>query len=268
MRGYSNRDTTTLALTLTLSFALSPSTAAALTLTPSSPNSIRSTASTIAASIAAAYAPGTNLLPPPYYWWESGAGLDSLLTYYHLTGDTTHNAFATTALLSQASPTTDFLLPGLCTGNDDQAWWALAAVSASEFGVPTSGSSGPSWPALAQTVFAEQAARWDPARCGGGMKWKIAPADPGWHYKSAIANGLFFQLAARLARLTGDAATLGWAERAWNWSRAVGLVDAAFNVYDGTDDAKGAGCVDVDRDLWSYNAGVFLYGAAVMAEVT
>lgn len=76
---------------------------------------------------------------------------------------------------------------------------------------------------------------------------------------------MFFQLAARLARLTNDADARAWAEKAYDWVISVGLIDVDFNVLDGTDDAKGDGCVDVNHDQWNYNVGVFMYGSAVMA---
>jgi mannan endo-1,6-alpha-mannosidase len=101
-----------------------------------------------------------------------------------------------------------------------------------------------------------------------GMKWKIQPGADGYHYKSTIANGLAFQLAARLARFTGNQQYLQWAGNAYNWTQSVGLIDKNFNVFDGTDDAKSTGCVDVNHDQWSYNVGAFMYGAAALFDMT
>ena len=39
-----------------------------------------------------------------------------------------------------------------------------------------------------------------------------------------------------------------WAEKSWDWACSVGLIDGQYNVYDGTDDSKGTGCIDVDHD--------------------
>ncbi|OCK76890.1 glycoside hydrolase family 76 protein [Lepidopterella palustris CBS 459.81] len=247
--------------------AIAPYTARAMSFDNSNTDSIKTTASTIARSLVSLYPANTGILPAPYYWWQSGTTLDGLLSYYHITGDTTYNALATSAILSQITPTNDFMKLPDCAGNDDQAWWALAAMSAAEYGLPTPAGS-PSWLALAQNVYNELVGRWDTARCNGGMKWKIDPTADGYHYKSTIANGLFFQLAARLGRFTGDADYLSWAEKAYDWTVSVGLIDNDFNVYDGTDDAKGSGCIDVDHDEWSYNVGVFMYGAAIMADKT
>ncbi|KAF2110919.1 glycoside hydrolase, partial [Lophiotrema nucula] len=201
------------------------------------------------------------------YWWISGSTLDGLATYFHTTGDAQYNTLVANTLLSQATGANDFMMPD-ATGNDDQAWWALAAMSAAEYGIP-SPAGAPSWLVLAQNVFNEQKGRWNTAKCNGGLKWKINAGDAGYTYRSTISNGLFFQLAARLARFTGDADTLSWAEKAYDWSTSVGLIDGDFNVYDGTDDSKGDnGCADVNHDQWSYNTGVFLYGSAVMAAKT
>ncbi|KAF2010587.1 glycoside hydrolase family 76 protein [Aaosphaeria arxii CBS 175.79] len=205
------------------------------------------------------------LLPKPFWWWQSGTVVDSLLTLSHTTNTTTHNALITTTLLSQATGSNDFMTPD-ATGNDDQAWWSLAALSAAEYNLP---SPSIPWNNLASNVFAAQKSRWDDTRCKGGIKWKIKPEDDGWHYKSTIANGLFFQLAARLGRYGNDGDALAWAEKSYDWTVSVGLISPEFDVFDGTDDAKGeGGCVDVNHDMWSYNVGVFLYGAAVMAEKT
>ena len=55
---------------------------------------------------------------------------------------------------------------------------------------------------------------------------------------------------------------MDWAEKAWDWSVGVGLIDDQFNVYDGT--SVGNNCTTIDHLQWSYNVGVFLLGAAYM----
>lgn len=194
--------------------------------------------------------------------------MDALLTYTSTTGDSQYATLLSNTLITEATGTNDFMTVH-ATGNDDQAWWALAALTAAETDfVPT----GPvSWATLAQNVFQEQTTRWDKDKCNGGMKWKILQGDgtDGWHYKSSIANGLFFQMAARLALLTSSADIRAWAEKSYDWTVSVGLISPEFDVYDGTDDAKGEnGCVDVNHNMWSYNVGVFMYGSAVMSKLT
>lgn len=212
--------------------------------------------------------PSIALLAPPYWWWQSGSTIDALLTYFHVSGDASYSALLGNTILSQTTGTRDFMTPD-ATGNDDQAWWGLAAMSAAEYGLPQAGPLP--WIEYARNVFNTQKARWRTDRCNGGLKWKINPNDPngGYNYRSTISNGLFFQLAARIARYANDADAQAWAEKSYDWTAGVGLIDGSFNVYDGTDDAKGPnGCVDVNHDMWSYNTGVFLYGAAVMADKT
>lgn len=89
---------------------------------------------------------------------------------------------------------------------------------------------------------------------------------PGYNYKNAISNGCFFNLAARLAMYTGNSSYSDWADKMWDWSRSVGLVSDNFLVYDGTDDT--IDCRELNHLQWSYNAGVYLYGAATMWNIT
>lgn len=208
------------------------------------------------------------LFAEPIWWWQSGSAVDALLTYSSTTGDTQYANLLSNTLITEATATNDFMTVH-ATGNDDQAWWALAALTAAETNLA---STGPvPWVTLAQNVFQEQTTRWDKDKCNGGMKWKILEGDgtDGWHYKSTIANGLFFQMAARLALLTSSTEIKDWAVKSYDWTVSVGLINPEFDVYDGTDDAKGEnGCIDVNHNMWSYNVGVFMYGSAVMAKLT
>jgi mannan endo-1,6-alpha-mannosidase len=72
-------------------------------------------------------------------------------------------------------------------GNDDQVFWAFAAMSAAELKFPNPGADWqgyPSYAAMAQAVFNLQAGRWDAATCGGGMRWQIQPLNAGYDYKN------------------------------------------------------------------------------------
>lgn len=90
-------------------------------------------------------------------------------------------------------------------GNDDQSFWGLSAMLAAESNFQNPPGTEPQWLSLAQAVFNTQA---DPDRrdgtCGGGLRWQVLALNNGYSYKNAISNGLFFNLAARLARYTGD----------------------------------------------------------------
>jgi len=135
-------------------------------------------------------------LPAPYYWWQAGAMFGTIIEYWYCksrtttpkglspaakpltlttdTGDTTYNAETSQAISFQAGPNGDFM-PANQTkdeGNDDQVFWAFAAMTAAELGFPAP-ETGPSWLSMAQAVFNEQAARWDTSTCGGGLRWQI-----------------------------------------------------------------------------------------------
>lgn len=78
-----------------------------------------------------------------------------------------------------------------------------------------------------------------------------------------IANGCFFNLGARLARYTGNTTYSDWAEKTWDWMESVGLLDpATYKIYDGAH--VKTNCTDINKAQFSYNAGVFLQGAAFM----
>lgn len=104
--------------------------------------------------------------------------------------------------------------------------------------------------------------RWDTTTCGGGLRWQIFTFNNGFNYKNSISNGCFFNLAARLAKYTGNNTYAEWAEKTWDWTVGVGLLDNNYYVYDGSDDT--INCTRVNRIQWTYNAGAFLLGAANM----
>lgn len=115
------------------------------------------------------------LLPGPYYWWEAGAMFGSLIDYWYYTGDTTYNNVTTQAMLFQVGPDDNYMPPNQSKslGNDDQAFWGMAAMTAAEVKFPDPPEDQPQWLALAQAVFNSQAPRWDTDTCGGGLKWQI-----------------------------------------------------------------------------------------------
>jgi len=207
-------------------------------------------------------APG--LLPPPYYWWNAGAMFGSLIDYWYYTGDDTYNAVTTEAMLFQVGPDENYMPPNQSKslGNDDQAFWGMAAMSAAEVKFPNPPADQPQWLALAQAVVNSQIPRWDDTSCGGGLKWQIYTFNNGYNYKNSISNGCFFNLAARLGMYLGNQTYLDEAEKNWNWSQNVGLISDTYEIYDGSDD--NLNCSEFNHIQWSYNAGVYLLGAAVM----
>ncbi|KAI5306330.1 hydrolase 76 protein [Ascosphaera pollenicola] len=165
----------------------------------------------------------------------------ALIDYWFYTGDSTFNDLVTKGLLFQASPSNNFMPPNQTAseGNDDQGFWAIAAMAAAERRFPDPPSDRPQWLALAQGVFNSQAARWDMDTCAGGLKWQIFALNNGYDYKNTISNGCFFNLAARLALFTRNETFAEWAEKTWDWVTRIGLISEDWQVYDGTNgDAK------------------------------
>jgi mannan endo-1,6-alpha-mannosidase len=208
------------------------------------------------------------VLPAPYYWWEAGAMWGALLDYYHYTGDPTYNNVTTQALLSQVGPNWDYMVPlhQKDEGNDDQAFWGFATMSAAEKDYPQPTVGNYSWLQLTENLWNTQALRWDLTSCGGGLKWQIFTFNNGYDYKNSVSNGAFFQLSARLARFTGNQTYIDWVEKSYNWTRAIGLIAPEYYVYDGTNDITN--CSDQNRIIWTYNNAIFMYGSAVMYNYT
>ncbi|GCB21928.1 mannan endo-1,6-alpha-mannosidase DCW1 [Aspergillus awamori] len=239
------------------------------------PDSIKAACHSVARQMLTHYTgnqPGDNPgnLPDPYYWWEAGAMFTVLVDYWYLTSDDTWNNITTQGITWQAGPSGSFM-PANQTrteGNDDQSFWAFAAMSAAErnFPDPPPSSGSPGWLAMAQAVFNTQAARWDKSTCNGGLRWQIFTFNNGWTYKNTISNGCFFNLAARLAKYTGNSTYADWADTVWDWTGEVGFMTDTYRFWDGAD--VSSGCGDWNYIEWTYNTGVYLLGAAVMYNLT
>ncbi|KAI1608932.1 mannan endo-1,6-alpha-mannosidase [Exophiala viscosa] len=205
---------------------------------------------------------------PPYYWWESGGAWGGMVEYFHYTGDTSYVNITQQALISQLGPAYDFNNPNEAfdEGNDDQAFWVFAAMSAAEYSFPAPPTPVPAWLDVVQNAWQDYVTRWNTSTCNGGLKWQFHPENAGYSYKNSVSNGAFFQLSARLARVTGNQTYIDWANKIWDWCAGVGLIDDIYNVFDGTDET--INCTGVDHHQWTYNVGVFLYGAAVLQNYT
>lgn len=205
------------------------------------------------------------LLPGPYYWWEAGLMFDSLINYWAYSGDDSVVSTIQEGILFQVGPDNNFMPPNQTKslGNDDQATWALAAMTAAEFGFPQAAAQKVSWAQLAQNVFDSQAQRWDASTCGGGLRWQIYSFNNGYNYKNTASNGDFLQLAARLARFSGNQTYVDWAQKTLAWSQTLGFVDNNGAVFDGADAILN--CSEFDHIQWSMAAGTYLSGAAYLA---
>lgn len=188
----------------------------------------------------------------------------TMLDYVRYTGDTSYNDVIEQALLFQVGNNRDFMPINQTKdeGNDDQGFWGMAAMLAAESNFQNPPENEPQWLALAQAVFNELASRWDPTTCGGGLRWQIFPFNNGYTYKNSIANGCLFNLGARLARYTGNDTYAQWAQKVWDWEFSIGLIDSGYNIFDGATDTQN--CTGIDKLQWTYNAGIYLHGAANM----
>ncbi|UPK93215.1 hypothetical protein LCI18_004150 [Fusarium solani-melongenae] len=236
--------------------------------------SVKSAASTVAYGLMKFYT-GNNTgdvpgnLPDPYYWWEAGALFGTMIDYWWLTGDSSYNDITKQALVHQAGDTNDYMPENqtLTEGNDDQGFWAMAVMSAAEHKFPDPPDDKPGWLALTQAVFNEYVSRWDSKHCSGGLRWQIFTFNTGFDYKNSISNGCFFNIAARLARYTGNDTYADWAEKIWDWEVDAGLITNELQVFDGVTIGE-SNCSSTDTNQWTYNAGIYLHGAAVMYNIT
>ncbi|EXA47541.1 hypothetical protein FOVG_04614 [Fusarium oxysporum f. sp. pisi HDV247] len=243
------------------------------------PDSIRDVAGTLAFDAMKYYSGNTSSVPKdlgdlqdPYYWWVAGALWGVMLDYYHLTGDYSYNDVVIQALLGPTNLGTgkDYMPAEHADeeGNDDLFFWGSAVLSAAERNFPQPNKDLPSWLDISINVFNELAGRWNTTACGGGLLWQIYPSNPnGMTYKNSVSNGGFFQLAARLARITGDNKYLDWALKIWDWSWEVGFIDHRnYHVYDGA--SVEDNCQKTTYHSFTYTSGIYLYGAAVLANYT
>ncbi|KAJ6439271.1 hypothetical protein O9K51_07156 [Purpureocillium lavendulum] len=217
--------------------------------------------------------PGLLPGPPPageYYWYQSAVMWAALIEYRHATGDQSYNKVITDGLAWQAGNDHNFMPMNqtAAMGNDDQGFWALAAMLAAERGLPNPPAGQPQWLNLSRNVFGNLVDRWDDKTCGGGLRWQIASFNNGYDYKNSISNGVFFSLGAQLARYTGNKTYADWADKTWDWMAKVGLLDAeSFAIYDGAHVADNCGTTRSKAEFSNVNA-VFTVGAAYMYNYT
>ncbi|TPX14542.1 uncharacterized protein E0L32_005234 [Thyridium curvatum] len=222
------------------------------------------------------FVPGILPGPPPdgdYYWWQGGALWGTLLDYWHYTGDTQFNPIVKRAMMFQVGENADYNPRNWSAsmGNDDQSFWAFSAMLATELGFEDPPKDKPQWAALVQAVYNEQTA---PERrvttpghnCEWGLRWQVFPANNGFDYINTIANGCYFNIAARLARYFGNMTYAENAERTWNLITRLKYVDDQYNVYDGAH--EGDQCTKINKFQFSYNAVILLQGSAYMWNMT
>ena len=188
----------------------------------------------------------------------------TLIDYWYYTGDRSNNAAVQQGMYWQRGDNNDYVPTNYSAfmSNDDQIAWGLAAMRAAEVSFPAEDDK-PSWTTLAANVFDDLAQRWDTDNCGGGLRWQPWPYQAGYMLKSALVNGVFFELAARLGLQTDNQTYVHWAEKVWDWSVTVGLVrNDTWAVKDSTDVADDCGKFGALQ--WTINYASYLGGAASM----
>lgn len=201
-----------------------------------------------------------------YYFWQSGAFMAHLIDYWHLTDDDTYNDLVAEGMRHQSGEAHNFM-PANQTRvlmNDDQCTWGSAAMLAAENGLP--GEDDDEWLGRAQNVFNDMWIRFelnDEETCGGGLRWALFPFNEGWDFKNTLSNACFFDLAARLARYTGNATYAEAATTAWDWMVDVELV----NTRDWTAQQRASvdeNCTDASGPAESETMAFLAHGAAFM----
>ncbi|AMD19656.1 HCL495Cp [Eremothecium sinecaudum] len=207
----------------------------------------------------------------PYYWWQAGAAWGSILDYGFYMENNTYEGHLIEAMLAQVGERIDYVPAEQATteGNDDQAFWGMTAMAATERNLTNPPEGQPQWLALAQAVFNTMASRWDDSTCGGGLRWQIFKFNDGYDYKNSVSNGALFHIASRLARYTGNNTYVEWAEKTYDWMQDVGFI-ADINgwhfVYDGA--PVEGDCRNTSRLQWTYNHGLILSGCAYLYNYT
>lgn len=216
------------------------------------------------------YGETVGMFSDPYYWWEAGGAWGSILDFWFYMDNDTYNDKFMAAMMHQTGSNNDYIPLNQSTteGNDDQAFWGIAAMTAAERNFTNPPADEPQWLYLAQAVFNTMALRWDSAYCGGGLRWQIFVWNSGYDYKNSVSNGALFHLAARLARYTGNSSYTDWAEKVFDWMWDVDVIskgDYMF-VYDGVSVTDN--CSTVTAYQWTYNQGLILAGCAYLYNFT
>ncbi|KAI1425797.1 family 76 glycoside hydrolase [Xylaria sp. FL1777] len=215
------------------------------------------------------WVPGILPGPPPdgdYYWWQGGAMWGALLDYRHVTGDTQFDDIIFQALQFQVGDDRDYNPANWSAsmGNDDQSFWAFAAMLAAETGFQNPASDQPQWLALAQAVFNEQThidRRVEGGNCDWGLRWQVYRTNNGFDYINTVANACYFNVGARLARYTDNSTYADLAEKTWDLIWRLGYITEDYDVYDG---AHLPDCTSINKAQFSYNAAMLMQGAAFL----
>lgn len=206
------------------------------------------------------YNPGTGLYNTTG-WWNSANAITAITDFMRLSEskkyvavlkNTYKHAQITVPKEQRTDPKKEMTgFPGFLNKYyDDEGWWALAWIDAYDL------TRDKRYLTMARSIFDDMAASWDNT-CGGGIWWSKDRA-----YKNAIANELFFSVAAHLATRvpTADRESYSnWATKEWSWFRGTGMINADSLVNDGLTIDKSTGvCRNNQKTVWTYNQGVLI----------
>jgi len=180
--------------------------------------------------------------------WQSANALDATIDYMRASG--APDFLADLNQTFRAHHGRDNFLNGYY---DDEGWWALTWINAYDL------TRNAAYLSQAKDIFADMTGGWD-GTCGGGIWWSKAR-----HYKNAIANELFLQVAVALhERTRGDTVYANWAQREWAWFQGSGMITGSHLVIDGLAACK----PDRSSPTWTYNQGVLIGGLVALARMT
>lgn len=218
------------------------------------------------------YGGTVGLFQAPYYWWEAGEIFGGMIDTWAWCENSTYESIIYEALIAQKGSSDNYIPANQSTteGNDDQAFWGLAVMEATErnFANPPSDETG--WLALSQAVYNTMLSRWDTADCDGGLRWQIFPYNSGYDYKNTISNACLFTMAARLARYTENETYVDTAEMVWDWLTDIQFIrnsSSGYVIYDGANIGTN-NCSTFETNTWSYNYGIMMAGAAYLYNFT
>jgi predicted alpha-1,6-mannanase (GH76 family) len=168
-------------------------------------------------------------------WWNAANALHAVIDYAFLTKtDVYHPVIANTFHKHKKGKFLNHYY-------DDEGWWALTWIRAYEL------THDRRYLYMAETIFNDMCTGWDNI-CNGGLWW-----NKDRKYKNAITNELFFSVAARLYKRTGNETYLKYAEDEWQWFQNSGLINNEHLINDGLKDCRNNG-----QTTWTYNQGVIL----------
>ncbi|QHS52461.1 glycoside hydrolase family 76 protein [Edaphobacter sp. 12200R-103] len=194
-------------------------------------------------------------------WWNSANAITAITDYMRLTGSKKYtgvlaNTYKQAQITIPKEQRTDAKkeltgFPGFLNNYyDDEGWWALAWIDAYDL------THDARYLTMARSIFDDMAASWDDT-CSGGIWWSKDKK-----YKNAIANELFFSVAAHLASRVYSAdgqKYADWAAKEWKWFYMSGMINGDHLVNDGlTIDAGTGKCSNNKKTIWTYNQGVLI----------